>query len=43
LPFLEISSVTGAGIEELRYKLRDQLFKEEPVEATSAVTIEDGS
>jgi GTP-binding protein len=34
MPFLTISSVTGAGIEELRFTLRDNLFKPEP-----AVTI----
>ena len=26
LPFYEISSVTGAGIEELRYAISSQLF-----------------
>ena len=30
MPFLEISSVTGAGIEELRFALRDRLFVPEP-------------
>ncbi len=43
MPFFEISSVTGAGIEELRFALRDVLFKEEPVELTPMATIEDGS
>jgi GTP-binding protein len=48
MPFMEISSVTGAGIEELRFALRDELFKEEPVAVTPAATIpaatiEDGS
>ena len=31
MPFLAISSVTGAGIEELRFALRHQLFVSEPV------------
>ncbi len=39
MPFLEISSVTGAGIEELRFALRDQLFKEEPAEIIPVATI----
>jgi GTP-binding protein len=48
MEFLEISSVTGAGIEELRYRLRDLLFKEEPPEPVSEAavplgTIRDGS
>lgn len=43
MPFLEISSVTGTGIEELRYLLRDMLFKAEPTVAIPLATIENGS
>lgn len=49
MPFFELSSVTGAGIEELRFALRDILFKDEPFQLTpvaasdAVATIEDGS
>ncbi len=43
MPFFEISSVTGTGIEDLRFALRDVLFKEEPLALTPVATIEDGS
>jgi len=31
MPFMKLSSVTGTGVEELRFLLRDRLFKEQPV------------
>jgi hypothetical protein len=34
--FLAISSVTGAGIEDLRFALRDKLFQPDAVEAVLA-------
>jgi GTP-binding protein len=43
MPFLAVSSVTGAGIEELRFLLRDQLFKPERTELLPVATIENGS
>ncbi len=42
MPFLAISSVTGAGIEDLRFALRDRLFKE-PTVSEAIATIESGS
>lgn len=44
MEFLAISSVTGAGIEDLRFMLRDRLFKVEPVAAilSPLAAIEDG-
>ena len=44
MPFLEISSVTGIGLDELRFLLREAVFKPEPVTAANPVaTIEHGS